>query len=291
MVINGYDTTIGKPLKVKEHVESTIKALSIRNDLYPTTRANVFSINTQNAMEIPQFPLPITLTGYDRKNITVYDERFYRNKNNVVVNEPELQIMRLTAYLQQDAMEGDYGVINAQRFICIKGVAGAIATQFKGLDLEESSVLRIILGHYINCLFERDTEELAFISANAIKTAFNIDIGFSQRIVDDVGYIDTPVKLLNAIKNEPSLFKLKEKSLTELIGACARITFSGLGTGVTAVMLESPLLMIGFIYATCTNRLYAKTALGLQLDPKFNKKLVDTFLNSISSNYDLSRVS
>lgn len=293
MSINGYDTLIGKPLKIQERIEDTIKTLALRNDLVPTTKANVFSINNTNGMDIPIFPLPITLSGYDKRNITVYDERPYRDKNNKVISETELNIIRLTAYTQQDAIEGSRSILLSSKFICMKAIAGGLADKLgfnKGLDLEERQTLQIVLGHFVNCLFEGDSEETGYISANAIKTVFRVDNNFSQRIIDDIGYLANAADVVNAIKTEPSLFKLKNVTLMEFISVGQTLSFIGVGKKVVAVALEHPYLMIGFVYAACKNKLYSKTPIGLQLDPKYNRELVDEFLRTISYNYDLSPV-
>lgn len=293
MVINGYDTMIGKPLKILEHIEGTIKALALRNDLLPTTKVGVYTINNENANGLPIFPLPITMTGYDGKHMTVYDERPFRNTKNNVISASELNIMRLTAYLQQDAVMGDRSTLNNSKFICMKAVAGGMANKLasrKGLNLEESNTLRIILGHYINCLFEEETSEVGYISANAIKTAFKIDTGFSQRIIDDIGFLRNIKEVVDAIKTEPTLFKLKNLTLMEFIALSSTLCFIGTGSKVVNVMLESPFLMVGFIYAVCTNGIYKKTGMGMQLDPKYEGDTIKAFVSTIAYNYDLSEV-
>lgn len=293
MVVNGYDTVIGKPLKIQEQIENVIKMLSLRNDLVPTSKAGVFTVNALNDVNIPIFPLPISMAGYDSKNITVYDERPFRNKKNDIISKPELNIMRLTAFLQQDVVENNYSVLNASKFVCIKGVAGgfgSIIAKRKGLTGEEKDTLLIILGHYVNCLFEGNTEETGYVSANAIKTAFRIDNSYSQSIIDDIGYLPNIVKVLEAIKTEPSLFKLKNLTLMELIAMSGSLTYVGLGSKVVNVMLESPFLMVGFCYAACKSRMYQKTTLGLQLEYKYNQKLVDAFVQTISLNYDIANI-
>lgn len=293
MVINGYDTTIGKPLKIQDHVENTIKMLSLRNDLIPTSKPGVFTIDNTNGGTLPIFPLPITMTGYDGKNVTVYDERVFRNKNNVVISQTELNVVRLTAYLQQDAIQNDFSILNRCKFICIKGVAGALADilgRRKGLDSEELSTLRIILGHFISCLFEGNNDETGYISANSLKSAFNISTVYSQTIIDDVGYLGNVKSVVDALKTEPTLFKLKNITLQEFVAVSSSLVYFGVGSKVVNVMLESPFLMVGFIYAVCTNRMYAKTPIGLQLDPKYNKTLIEGFVQTIGYNYVLDEV-
>jgi len=293
MLINGYDTLVGKPLKIQENIGETIKMLALRQDLIPTTKPGVFTINVSNAANMPQFPLPITLTGYDKANITVYDERPFRDKNNRVLSESELNIIRLTAYTQQDAIQGDRSILLSSKFICMKAVAGGLADKLgfsKGLDLEERQTLQILLGHFVNCTFEGDTAETGYVSANAIKSVFRIDNNFSQRIIDDIGFLHDTAAVVNAIKTEPSLFKLKNLTLLEFIAVGSTLSFIGIGKRAVAVMLESPFLMIGFVYAACKHKLYSKTPIGVQLDPKYNRELVDGFIRTISYNYDLSPV-
>lgn len=293
MIINGYDTLIGKPLKIKDHVEEIIKALAVRRDLLPTTKAGVFTINNNNAVGISNFPLPITFTGYDNTVNTVYDERLFRNSKDKVINETELNIIRLTAYMQQDYATGHTATLNSSKFICMKAVGGGLAQLIggrHGLDANELLNLRIIIGHYINCLFEPKSDETGYVSANAIKTAFGISRDISQSLIDDIGYIENFSELVKVIKTEPMLFKLSNLSLADLIALSSRLTYIGIGGKVVSVMLESPFLMCGFIYATVTNKAYNKTALGLQLDPKYNRDLVDAYIRNISYNYDLSPV-
>ena len=293
MIINGYDTLIGKPLKVKDHVEEIIKTLALRRDLLPTTKAGVFTITNSNDTGLPRFPLPITFKGYDNTTQTVYDERQFRNTKDKVVNDTELNIIRLTAYMQQDYAMGQTSTLNSSKFICVKGVGGALAQLLStryGLDTNEALTLRIVLGHYVNCVFEPDSDEHSFVSSNAIKSAFGINRDTSQMIIDDIGYLKDVVALVNAIKEEPTLFKLKNLFLADFIAMTSRLTYIGVGGKVVSVMLESPFLMCGFIYAAVTNKAYNKTALGLQLDPKYNRDLVDDFIRNISYNYDLSPV-
>lgn len=293
MVINGYDTGIGKPLKIKDHVEETIKTLSLRNDLIPTNKPGVVTIDTSNAMSLPIFPLPITMTGYDGKNVTVYDERPFRNKNNVVISQTELNVIRLTAYLQQDAVQGDFSVLNSCKFICMKGVAGSLADLLgrrKGMDVEEIQTLKIILGHYVNCMFEGKSDETGYISANALKSAFNISTSYSQTIIDDIGFLGSVANVVDALKTEPTLFKLKNLTLLEFVSVSSSLVYFGVGSKVVNVMLESPFLMVGFIYAVCKNRMYAKTPIGLALDPKYNKDIIDGFVRTIGYNYVLDEV-
>lgn len=294
MIINGYETTVGKPLKVKDHIHEVIKMLAIRNDLLPTTKAGVFTLDKTNGLNIPIFPLPITLDGYDKKIITVYDERPFRNESNKVISKAELNVIRLSAYLQQDGATNQFSTLTSSKFICMKGVGGALAqfiiTRY-GLDMTEGIALRIIIGHYINCLFEGDGENTGYISANALKTAFNIGNNISQYMVDDIGYLGNMIDLLTAIKTEPTLFKIKNISLAELIGLAGRLSYVGIGGKIVSVMLESPFLMVGFCYASVVNKGFFKTPIGLQLDVKYNKDLVETFIRNISYNYDLSDVS
>ena len=60
-----------------------------------------------------------------------------------------------------------------------------------------------------------------------------------------------------------------------------------MGKHVVNASLECPCLFTALVYGTIQNGLYAKTPLGIQLDPKYNKGVIEAFVKNIDYTYDL----
>lgn len=119
MRINGYETTVGAPYRVMDKVENTLKTLHLTKGLTPTKKENVFVVNQLTQIQVDQFMFPLTLEGFNRKIITVYDERPYRNKNNQVTHPNEV-VLQKAAMLQQDVVEGNTTIIKSLRALATK---------------------------------------------------------------------------------------------------------------------------------------------------------------------------
>lgn len=292
MNINIYDTLVGKPLRVVDEIADIIKMLAIRKDLLETPQNNVFVIDYKTANDIPNLPAPLTIKDHSNRFITVYDDRPFRNKAGRVLSQSELNIIRLTAYLQQEAIMGNTTVLASSKFIIVRGVVGAITELLGGtrLDLEEKNTLKIIATHFVNCIFEGDTPETGYLSTNVIKTVWNLDAAFSSYIIDELGFLGDTGKFVDAFRNEPSLFKLKSTSLSDFVAQMGRLSMFGVGSKVMRCIPEAPCLAAGFVYATVTNSHFNKTPIGVQLNPKYHKELIDAFIKTINYNYDLSPV-
>lgn len=292
MLINAYDSTVGKQYKLMDKVESTIKTLHISRNLKSSEKEGVFSIDHETGFTEPVFMFPITAKGFNGKLITVYDERPFRNKSNNVTNPNELEIQKLTAFLQQDVADGDMSPLKGGRLIMTKGFAESLSTRMgrrAGLDIDEIYTLKILLAYYAIGLTEKVKTELDFVSYNLIKSIYGAERGRVQGVIENTPVLNNLTELLNAIHANPILFKLKTLSLKDLIALVSGITFTSFGGSVVAAAVESPCLLTALCYGAAKFRVYNKTPLGMALDPKYNRNNVEVFLNHFHYTYNLPR--
>ena len=290
MIINAYDTTPGAPFKLIDKVEGTIKTLELMNVLTPTTKPGVFVVTHAENYNLPVFAFPITMQSHSRQIITVYDERPYRNKSNVLTNAPEAMIIRLGAYLQHDCALNNFTPLKNGRVLAIRTLAGALGNLFgqrAGLDVMENLHLKILLSYYYVCTMESPNIDYHFVAANVIRNVFNADLGIVQGVIDDLGHITTLKQLIDVINTDPVLYKLKGLNLKDFLSLSARLSFSAVGKHVVNASLEAPCLFTALVYGTIQNKLYAKTPMGIQLDPKYNKGVLEAFVKNIDFTYDL----
>jgi hypothetical protein len=295
MLINAYDTTVGKPFKVTDQVEATIKALHIARTLVPTKKEGVFCIDYSAEVSVKIFAFPITLRAYNNKNITVHDERPYRNKsNNQVVNSNELTALRLASFLQHDVAEGDPGPLKKMRAVACKGFSESISNRISkpaGLNANESMTLKILLGHYFVSLIEPQGNDVELVTTNVMREVYGADKGFVLGIIDDIqdiGHLHNLEQLLQAINRNPTLYKLKGYELKDLIAAYSGITFAALGSKVIGAACEAPCLFSALTYVAAKfTSSYSRTKLGEALDIKYNKELLKNFTLNVECTYDL----
>lgn len=290
MIINPYDTTVGAPFKVTDNIAGTIKTLELMNALTPTTKQGVYVITHSESMHLPKFAFPITLLSHSRQTITVYDERPYRNSNNVLTNSPEAMVIRLAAFLQHDCALNNFTPLKNGRALAVRTLAGALGNllgQRSGLDVMENLHLKILLAYYYVCLMENPNTDYQFVAENVIRNVFGIELSLIQGVISDLGYLGNIKDLLAAINKSPVLYKLKGLNLRDFLGLTGRMSFSAVGKHVVNASLEAPCLFTALVYGTIQNKLYAKTPIGIQLDPKYNEKILEAFVKSIDFTYDL----
>jgi hypothetical protein len=292
MLINAYDTTSGTPFKTTDRVESTIKTLHMMKDLIPTTKEGVFVVSYSSAYEVPIFAFPITMETFDRKTITVFDERPFRNKSsNAVVNQNEIVILRLAAFLQQDAFNGNVTPLKAARLQCAKAFAEALGMKVGRsaiLDANETLTLKVLLAYYYVGLIEQDADELELVAMNVIRTIYGCEKGFILGVVDGVGQMKTLNDLLQGIQTNPTLYKLKNLTLADFISVVMGISFSAMKGKIIAAAAEAPCLFTALVYGAATFKAYSKTPLGMALDPKYNKNSLESFIKNIHYTYNLN---
>lgn len=291
MLINAYDTTVGQVLKVNDRVDETIKTLVLMNNLTPTKKANVFVITQATPVPFSALAFPITLQDHTRRTITVYDERPYRDKQNRPVNTNDIAIMRLCAFLQQDVAELRFSPLKTARNMTAKAFAEALAkllTRRVGLDISETSILKCLLVHYVVSLMEQPNTDLEMVSSNVIRSVFNMSRDFVAAAITDVPRMSTLSELLDAIRKNPALYKLKSLDLKDAIALVSSLTFHSLRGPVVGAASEAPCLMVAFVYGAARFRAYNKTAFGEAVEPKHNRDLLEPFLKNLDYTYDLS---
>lgn len=291
MILNAYDTTIGKPLKVSDKIEGVIKTLALMRSLSPTSKKNVYVLNHTNAGDLPFIAFPITLQAHTREMITVYDERPYRNKQDVIINPAEATLQRLTAFLQQDVVDGNTTPLKNARLLGTKAFAntlGNLISRRSGLDVNENLTVKMILAYYYIGLNETSTTgQLPFIAANVIRQVYGTDQSMIDDLLRDVPEMSNLKELHDVLIAHPNMFKLRTMGFKDFLALVSRMSFSSLGKHVVAASAEAPCLFTAMVYTTLNNRLYQKTDLGLQLDPKYNRGMLEAFEKGINLTYNL----
>jgi len=291
MLTNAYDTTVGQPYRATDRVESTIKTLHLSRNLVPTKKANVFTLTNDSELPIPVFAFPITLQALNRNMITVYDERPYRNKSNAIVHSNEITIARLAAFLQQDVAENYMTPLKNCRLLATKAFSEAVSARLirgGGLDLNESLTLKVLLAYYFLSLQENPSEDVTFIGVNVIRSIFGTEKGYILGVIEDLPRMPMLPDLLAAIHNNPILYKLKTVGLKDFIGVVGGISFASMGNKVIAAAAEAPCLFTALVYGVTRFKVYGKTQLGVSLDPKYNKGVLEAFTKAIDYTYDLT---
>lgn len=303
MQIDAYNTTIGKPFRVMNKVENTIKALHISQSLTRAKKEGVFVITHESKLPIEQFAFPLTFQGFNKKMITVYDERPYRNeRNNLVTNSNEMTIMRLAAFLQQDVAMGNLTPLKQARNVTAKAFADSIGSLLinrgnlgssssigrNPMGSEEAMTVKILLAHFFVGLEEPVGSDIELVTTNVCRAIFGSDKGQVLSVIDGVGRIPTLMDLHEAIHANPTLYKLKTVTFKDFLHVVGGISYAALGRHVVGAATEAPCLMTAFVYGAAVFKAYAKTPLGIALDKKYNEDTVGTFQRNIDYTYDLN---
>lgn len=306
MQIDAYSTTVGKPFRVANKVEATIQALHLSQNLTPSKKEGVFVITHENKLPIDIFGFPITLQSHTRKTITVYDERPYRNQNNnQVTNANEMVIMRLAAFLQQDVATGKLTPLKQARNVTTKAFADSIGNLLVNrgglgsnnmigrsqMVSDEALTLKVILAYYFIGLEEPIGSDVELVTINVLRNIYGTDKGYIVGVLEQIdhdGRLNNLIDLHKAIISCPTLYKLKGLSFKDFLHVIGTITYAALGKHIIGAACECPPLMTAFVYGAVVFKAYAKTPLGLQLDPKFNQKLLEGFTLGIDLAYNLN---
>lgn len=291
MLINAYDTTVGQPFRVKDDVAGIIKTLHMSRNLTQTKKKGVFCLTQETELKIPIFAFPITMQSHTREMITVYDERPFRSKSNMVTHPNEITISRLAAFLQQDVAEGNLTPLKNGRLLATKGFSEAVSSLLirnGGLEKNEALTLKVLLAYYFLSLQESNTEDVVFIGLNIIRSLYGTEKDYILGVVEELPQMANLTDLLKAIHSNPILFKLKYLTLKELIANVGAISFAALGPKVVSAASEAPCLFTALVYGVVKFSVYNRVPLGVALDPKAVKETVNAFRNNIEYTYDLN---
>lgn len=288
MLINAYDTHVGKPFAVLDHVNTTLQRLALMNDLERLDEG-VYAITHENGQGLPFLNFPLSAVGYDRKPIVVVDNRPYTDKRGNLVNRSEQVALLTAAYVQKDVMEKDYSVILRSNGLVMRALARAWGQQLirsAGLTEEQSLTIYIIIAHYYNCLINHPSDDVVFSSQNLIQQNLGLPRELSLEVIEKIGYLNNIKELHGALVNYPGMYKLKTMQVKDLVALGQRIWYSSTGKQLIGAALEHPPLLIGMCAATISNKTsYGKTPLGLQLDPKYNEKNNRAFILTLANSY------
>lgn len=303
MQIDAYNTTIGKPFRVMNKVETTLQALHIAQSLTPSKKEGVFVITHESKTPVSQFAFPLTFTGFNKKIITVYDERPYRNeRTNQVHNSNELTIMRLAAFLQQDVADRKLTPLKQARNVTAKAFADSVGSLIinranlgvtssigrNPMGSEEAMTAKILLGYFFIGLEEPLDSDLELVAINVCRDIFGADRGQVLNAIEGIGRLPTLLELHKALIENPVLYKLKTISFKDFLHVVGGISFAALGRHVVGAATEAPCLMTAFVYGAAAFKAYDQTPLGIALDKKYNKDTVATFIRNIDYTYDLN---
>jgi len=291
MLTNAYDTTVGKVNKSLDGVQDTIAALHVSRDLTPTTKDNVFVLTNETELGVKTFMFPITMQAYNRKLITVYDERPFRNKSNQIVQQDQITIMKLAAFLQQDVAEGNVTNLKNGRLLAAKAFADAVSkrTAFKAnLSPNENLTYKVLLAYYFVSLIEENDTDLELVGLNVIRSIYGSEKSFIMGVIEDLPRMALLSDLLDGIHKNPALYKLKSVTLQDFTQLLGGLMFSSMGNKVIAAACEAPCLFMALVYGAARFRAYQKTPLGEALDPKYNKGTLESFIKNIDYAYDLN---
>lgn len=284
MIINGYDTTVGSRFKVKDKVAETLKILQSTDRLDKIDNRGVYAIDQKNDFGLPPFVFPMSVFNYMREPITIIDQRTYFNSQGRNINVPEYNVMLLASILQQDLQRGNLNLVKSVRPYTIKAFANAVGNAISRkatLDILQKIQLRILLGHYFVCLAENPSNDVMFISQNAVSRALGVSQTAVNEVIQDVGYVNTIEDLLKAIKAMPSMFALSRLDLGGFIETASSIFFSTSGFRMlTGAALEMPTLFTALCWGAATQKIYQNTALGQELNVKVDKK-VESFIATV----------
>lgn len=284
MILNGYDTTVGRRFKVKDKVAETLKALQSSDRLELIDNRGVYAINHKNDFGLPPFVLPMSMQNYMRKPVTVFDQRTYLNRDGNNINLPEYNVMLLAACLQQDLQTGNKTLIKSVRPFTIKAFANAIGRRLERtvtMDITQRRILRIILAYYYVCLLEDPSADYKYVAQNAIKAALRYDINDIRDVINDLGYVGTVEELHRTIVTHPQLFDLSKIDIGGFIGTAGTVFMSTSGYKfIVQCAIELPTLFTAMCWGAATQKIYQNTGLGEELDVKQDRN-VETFIKQV----------
>lgn len=288
MILDGYNTTVGSKFKIKDKVAETIKLLQTTQRLDQIDNRGVYGVDHKSDFGLPKFVYPISVLNYKREPVTVLDQRTYFNSAGRNINVPEYNVMLLASILQQDLQRNNLTLVKTVRPYTLKAFANAFGNalaRIVTLDVLQKMTLRIILAHYYVCLFENPSVDFTFVSQNAISRSLRIPQSQVLEVIQELGYLGNLEDLLNAIKNEPSLFSLSRLDLGGLVAAGSSIFFATSGFRMLmGAALEMPTLFTAICYGAATEKIYQNTAVGQELNPK-NDSSVSNFIQTVGFYY------
>lgn len=290
MLLNAYDTIVGKTIAVSEQIKGSIKTLALMDDLIRSPKKGVYFVDHENGNRLPLFMFPLSVQSHDRSFITVLDRRPFTNKKGDIINHAEYTQALTTAFLQQDLQERSFSTINACRDVATRGYARALSNRIgrqAGFDDQEQIELMVFLGAFFIYQTEDQSSDFIFVAQNILRRALNLDRSVTFALLEEMGWINNLTQFVDFIKNRDSFFKIKGLTVRDFIAMGSTIWFSSLSRHIMGAALEHPPTFIGICYATATNKMYQKTTLGSQLDPKYNDDILTAFIRTVNVAYPL----
>lgn len=105
--------------------------------------------------------------------------------------------------------------------------------------------LKILLAYFFVCLIERPQDDITFIATNVIHELFGKDKNYIQGVIGELPQLSTLKELIDAIKDNPLLFKLKTLDLKDFLAVAGGISFSAFGTKLIAAAARAAVLLHG----------------------------------------------
>lgn len=292
MLLNAYDTTVGRPIALNEQIKGTIRTLALMDDLVSAPKEGVYFIDFENAGRLPLLMFPLSVQSHDRRFITVLDRRPFINRKGEVINTADYSRALVTAYVQQDLQMNKFNVIQATRGLCVRGYARSLSQRIggkHGLDMEEKAELLIFLAAFQTYQSERQSNDYELVALNVIRSTFGVDRSIAFPLIQEMGYIDSLSQFVDFIANRDGFFKLKGMTLKDFLALGSTIWFSTISRHIMGAALEHVPSFIGVCYSTVTNKMYQRTTLGEQLDPKYNADPIESFVKMINTSYPLGQ--
>lgn len=288
MILNGYDTFVGSRIRLSDNIPTTLKMLATTDRLKNFgSSSDVKILDNESGSGIKTFVFPITLNDYRGNRITVMDARHYINSKGKVINSSEYEMMLTAALLQQLVAKNSKSILNGSKpYVLkafVKSIAGVLSRPSNGnLNLNQRNDLEIILGHYYNCLLTNPNDDFIFVSQNALNQSLRIAPNSSFPVIKEIGYIDNFKDLLNAIKEYPTLSSLSKLDLGGFVGVVNQTWFASSGfREIVGASVEMPHLYTAICYASATNNIYKRTAIGAEVDIKQNRS-IENFVRMIN---------
>lgn len=296
MILNGYDTFVGNRIRISDDISTTLKMLATTNRLKDFgNSAGVKILDNESGNGIKTFVFPISLNDFRGNKITVMDSRHYINSKGKVINPSEYEMMLTAALLQQAAATNKKSVLNGSKIYVlkafVKSIAGVLARPSYGnLNLNQRLDLEVILGHYYNCLLTNPNDDFTFVSQNVLNQSLRITPNTSFPIIKEIGFINSFKELVTAIKEYHTLTPLSKLDLGGFVGAVNQTWYATSGfREIVGASIEMPHLYTAICYASATNNIYKKTAIGKEVDSRENKN-IDDFIKMINNVWPTTNV-
>jgi len=285
MLVNPYDTTLGKIFSV-EKIISEVKKYMVLNDgdlsyeyLHGEDTKLVFITGKNNSeIELPIWNHPIATTDTKGGNIVLVDLRTcvkvkneFAELSEVVSNEPVFEFEILRAVLTAQLLDGNTAVVKSFEKTLISAftlwVSKILATALVLNPLEKTK-LNAVIAYYVISLLHVAKEPLELNNACIkIKNA-KFDLPTDIKLITEViGKIEG-TKIVDAdglstiIRNANISPKLATMTTDAIQNLLYNTWFGNKSVEVVALSLEHLPTMFSMFYAAVENKTYRKTKLS-----------------------------